>query len=45
MFSPIEAIQLATVLSDCVDQLSNIGKLMPALSNHVPTTDEVRQTF
>ena len=41
MLSGVEAIHVATVLEDCVDQLSILGRIMPASYEEKPDADEV----
>ena len=42
MLSGVEAIHVATVLEDCVDQLAILGRIMPASYEEKPDADEVR---
>ena len=39
--SGIEAIHMATVLEDCVDQLSILGRIMPVSYEERPDKQEV----
>ena len=41
MLSGVEAIHVATVLEDCVDQLAILGRIMPASYEEKPDADEV----
>ena len=44
MLSGVEAIHVATVLEDCVDQLAILGRIMPVSYEEKPDADEVRLT-
>ncbi len=41
MLSGVEAIHVATVLEDCVDQLSILGRIMPASYEEKPDANDV----
>ena len=41
MLSGVDAIHVATVLEDCVDQLSTLGRIMPVSFEFRPDAVEV----
>ncbi len=41
MLSGVEAIHVATVLEDCVDQLAILGRIMPCTFEEQPEADDV----
>lgn len=42
MLSGVEAIHMATVLEDCVDQLAILGRIMPATYRNRPDAESVK---
>lgn len=41
VFNPLEAIHVATVLEDCVDQLIILGRIMPVSFHERPNAVQV----